>query len=185
MPSVRFSVPGRPVRWQRPGQYVDRRTHQIRRISEPAQEEAKRIVAHHARQAWPGYPTTGPVILRVVGIFEIPSSWPKALIAEAQAAKVMHIADPDLDQLVKLVQDALVGIVYVDDNQVCGYPNSAKRYGGPERTEITIETLDQTEAQKTPGQRRMEKRIAELGWDRFLFERQQPRNQSKTKAFRR
>jgi len=183
---VRFAVAGHPARWQRPKQVtrIVRGQFKVHRFSDPDQEAAKENIAKQARLAWRGHPATGPVILRVVAIFEIPQSWPKALRDEAEQARVMHISDPDLDQLVKLVKDALVGIVYIDDNQVCGYPNSAKRYGAPERTEITIEVLDQTEAQKTPGQRRMERRIAELGWDRFLAERAGLGKRSKTNSGR-
>lgn len=92
----------------------------------------------------------------------------------------MHVADPDLDRLINLVQDALIGIAYVDDNQVCGYPNSAKRYGEPERTEITIEALDQTAAQVTPGQRRLEQEIGRSGWEGYLAQQAARRFRSKT-----
>lgn len=93
----------------------------------------------------------------------------------------MHTADPDLDQLVKLAQDALVGIAYMDDNQVCGYPNGAKRYGEPERTEITIEELDQREDEKPPNQRRLEKLIAQHGVGHVLALKSGQLNRSKTK----
>lgn len=142
----------------RPGQAV--RRGKIIRITDPKAEATKKVIAQLARIAWSGPPVCGPVVLRVVGIFAIPKSWPPELKAEALAARVMHVQDPDLDQLVKQAQDALTGIVYWDDNQVCGYPNSAKRYGSPERTEITVEVLDQTDAQKTPGQRDLERAAA-------------------------
>lgn len=144
----------------RPAQGVNPRTGKVMRITDPKAEAEKRVIAQAARLAWRGDPVCGPVVLRVVAVFRIPKSWPPALRAEAEACRVMHVSDPDLDQLVKQVQDALTGIVYWDDNQVCGYPNPAKRYGSPERTEITIEVLDQTEAQKTPGQRDLERAAA-------------------------
>ena len=151
-----FTVPGRPSRWQRPGQGVHPKTGRPMRFTDKKAEAGKKVIAQHARIAWKGPPAAGPVILRVVAIFRIPVSWPAALKDEACQARVMHVGDPDLDQLVKQVQDALVGIAYHDDNQVCGYPNTAKRYGHPERTEITVEVLEQPEAAKTPGQRRLE-----------------------------
>lgn len=153
-----FIVPGKPQAWKRPAQGRHPVTGAVMRFSDKAMEAHKRVVATEAMCRWTGGPVTGPVILRVIGIFAIPPSWPKKLQEAARDCRVPHIADPDLDQIVKLVQDALVGIVYVDDNQVCGYPNSAKRYGQPERTEITVEVLDQLEDAKTPGQRRLEAR---------------------------
>jgi Holliday junction resolvase RusA-like endonuclease len=182
---ARFSVVGKPSRWQRPGQTFGK-DGKVRRFSDPDQEAAKKTIATAARLAWKGWPATGPVILRVNGIFGIPTSWPEATRQLALNAEVMHVADPDLDQLVKLVQDALVGIVYVDDNQVCGYPNPAKRYGSPERTEVVVVEIDQpTEAHKTPGQRRLEKEIAQKGWPRFLADRATPKSRSKTQSRRR
>ncbi|MFL6864063.1 MAG: RusA family crossover junction endodeoxyribonuclease [Allosphingosinicella sp.] len=139
------------------------------RFTDSDAEAGKEHIAWHARKAWGNRrPLTGPVVVRVVCIFAVPTSWPEALRRAAAEARVMHVADPDLDQLVKQVKDALKGIAYVDDNQVCGYPNSAKRYGSPERTDVTIEALDQRPDEITPGQKRLEKRIANEGWDAVL-----------------
>lgn len=133
------------------------------RHPDPKTKAAEKVIAQLARIAWRGPPATGPVILRVVAIFGIPASWPERVKVAAREARVMHTIDPDLDRLINLVQDALVGIVYVDDNQVCGYPNSAKRYGSPERTEITIQVLDQQPDEIAPAQRRVVKRAEDRG----------------------
>lgn len=166
---VAFKVDGKPSRWQRPGQGINPTTGEAMRFTDKEAEAGKQRIAWAARQAFGSRrPFTGPVVVRIVAIFAIPPSWPKALQKAAREARVMHVADPDLDQLVKQAKDALKGIAYIDDNQVCGYPNSAKRYGSPERTEITIEALPQAEDEVTPGQRRLEKRIATEGWDAVL-----------------
>lgn len=158
-----ITIPGKPARWQRPIEGVDGDGRPYRYNDKDA-EKAKRRIAEEARLVFRGHrPFTGPVLLRIVAIFAIPSSWPPKLRRAATEARVMHVADPDLDQIVKLVKDALKGIAYVDDNQVCGYPNSAKRYGGPERTEITLAPVVQQEDEITPGQRRLEKRIGGRG----------------------
>lgn len=140
----------------RPSEGFDPRTGRTVRITDKEAAAERKVIAQLARIAWRGPPVSGPVVLQVRAIFRIPTSWPPALQQAARDCLVPHIADPDLDQLVKQVQDALTGIVYWDDNQVVGYAQSAKRYGGPERTEITLEVLDQLEAHKTPGQRRLE-----------------------------
>lgn len=144
----------------RPAQGRHPKTGRPMRITDPKAEAEKKVIAMAARLAWKGEPVCGPCILRVEAIFAIPPSWPTSLKEEALAARVLHVSDPDLDQLVKQVQDALTGIVYWDDNQVAGYPNSVKRYGHPERTVVTLEVQDQLEAQKTPGQRRLERAAA-------------------------
>lgn len=165
---ITFTVPGRPTRWQRPGQgqLPDGTTY---RFTDPTAVAGKKAIAFQAKRAFGlKRPATGPVLLRVVGIFGIPKSWPPKLISSARQGRVFHTSDPDLDQLVKQVQDALVGIAYVDDNQVCGYPNSAKRYGYPERTEITVQYLPQVGDDITPGQKRLEGHVAQYGWDEIL-----------------
>lgn len=178
---VMFQVAGPPVRWQRPEQGRHPVTGRPVRFSAPEATAGKRAIAIAARAAWRGPPATGPVVLRVVAIFAIPPSWPKPVREAALRAEVMHACDPDLDQLVKLAQDALVGIAYMDDNQVCGYPNPAKRYGQPERTEITVEALDQTDAQKPPYQRRLDKLIAKHGVAYVLALKSGELNRSKSK----
>lgn len=161
--AVSFTVPGTPSRWMRPGQGVHPKTGRPLRFTDKKAEASKLAIAQLARIAWKGPPVTGPVLLRVIAVFEVPASWPRAIHDAAREARVPHIADPDLDQLVKQVQDALVGIAYVDDNQVVAYPNSAKRYGSPARTEITIQVLDQQPDEITPGQRRVEQKAVEAG----------------------
>lgn len=161
--SVTFTVPGTPRPWKRPSEFVNRKTGHIRRIPDPETAAHERTIARIARLAWKGPPTEGPVILRVRAIFEIPTSWPQRVQKAAREARVMHIIDPDLDRIINLVQDALVGIVYVDDNQVCGYAQPAKRYGSPARTEVTVQLLDQQPDEIAPAQRRVRKRAVEQG----------------------
>jgi Holliday junction resolvase RusA-like endonuclease len=145
----------------RPAQRVDRRTGKLIRVTDPKAEAEKKVIAQAARLAWRGDPTTGPVLLGVEAVFRIPPSWPSALREEADRGQLWHVADPDLDQLIKQVQDGLTGIVYWDDNQVVAYgPRPIKRYGSPERTVVRVEVLDQPEAAKTPGQRDLERAAA-------------------------
>lgn len=165
---ISFTVPGRPSRWMRPAENTlpDGTTY---RFTDKKAQAGKNAIAFEAKRAFGlRRPFTGPVLVRVIAIFAIPPSWPKKLQQAAREGRVMHVQDPDLDQVVKQAKDAMIGIAFVDDNQVCGYPNSAKRYGYPERTEITIEALPQQGDDITPGQRRLEKRIEDEGWDAVL-----------------
>lgn len=59
----------------------------------------------------------GPVQLRVLVLSEVPASWPKKRRAAALAA-VERPGKPDLDNVVKLLADALNGICWRDDKQV-------------------------------------------------------------------
>jgi Holliday junction resolvase RusA-like endonuclease len=156
---VTFTVAGRPRSWKRTAGTVVVNG-KARRLNDPDAEANRKVIAQLARIAWRGQPVCGPVVLQVRAIFAIPPSWPAVLQREASQCNVPHVQDPDLDRIYNLVADALVGIAYWDDNQIAGMAQSAKRYGSPERTEITIEVLEQTEAQKTPGQRDLERAAA-------------------------
>lgn len=179
-----FTVPGRPRAWKRTsGTAINPRTGKLMRLNDPKAEAEKKVIAQLARLHWRGDPVCGPVALGVEAVFRIPQSWPKELKAEAMAGRVPVVADPDLDRLVNLVMDALTGIAYWDDNQVVAFrPEPLKRYGAPERTVVTVTVFDQSDAQKTPGQRDLE-RAAATG--QLVAGKRRPtsaRNQSKTRS---
>jgi len=55
----------------------------------------------------------GPVELSLSFEYAYPKSWP-----QARRVPALHVSPPDLDNLVKLVQDALNGICWHDDREV-------------------------------------------------------------------
>lgn len=46
-------------------------------------------------------------------------------------APVFHTSKPDIDNLFKILKDALKGVAWHDDSQVCVYDYSSKRYVDP------------------------------------------------------
>lgn len=55
------------------------------------------------------------------------------------AAPVNHTQTPDLDKLVRCLKDALSGVVYRDDSQVCGLDGTGKYWTTEQaRVEVTI-----------------------------------------------
>ncbi len=151
---IRFTVGGRASRWQRPEQ--SGRT----RFTNSKADAGKKTIAWEMKKIWGGRdPWTGPVKLHIDAVFEIPTSWPRKVIAAAIEGRVLHIADPDIDQILKQIMDALKGMVYVDDNQVAKLGKIGKRYGDAQRTDIILELLPQQDDEITPGQRRLEKKL--------------------------
>lgn len=177
---ISFSIPGKPARKERA---------RFNRISgnvytpDSTEEAEKAIAAEFRRARGPGRPWVGPIKLTVIGVFSIPPSWPKAVREEALTGRVWHITrgDADLDNMIKLVSDALNKIAFVDDAQIAVL-TCAKRFGVPERTEITIEALPQSEAAITPGQKALEKRIAANGWDAVLAPPPKKKKSPKTES---
>jgi Holliday junction resolvase RusA-like endonuclease len=53
------------------------------------------------------------------------------------SAPARHTKKPDLSKLTRAVEDALSGIVYLDDSQVV-WQDCGKGYGDPERVEVIV-----------------------------------------------
>lgn len=143
---IAFSVGGRPVQWQRTGSHHGKRVftpHAMRKAAKAITAAGKSAMGNRA-------PLTGPVRLTVVTVYAVPKSWPKKLQdAIADGAVVYKTSVPDLDNLGKLVSDALNGVAFVDDSQVAELLNR-KRYGNPERTDVVIQELGGAEPGTAP-----------------------------------
>lgn len=84
----------------------------------------RKLVADNAQAAWVGVgglPLKGPVGLRI--------SFYRATMVRA-----------DLDNLVKTIQDALLGIAYQDDHQIVEL--AARKIHGAKRPRVEIEVYD-------------------------------------------
>lgn len=71
----------------------------------------------------------GPVSLTAYFFFERPKSLSKSLISKT--------TKPDIDKLLRALQDALTGIAFKDDSQITGV-TVGKTFGSPARVEIEI-----------------------------------------------
>ena len=74
--------------------------------------------------------------------FPIPSSTTKRKRELMQSGEIYHTKKPDADNIAKAVCDALNGIAYYDDSQVCVL-KVAKKYSDTPRAEITISEVKQ------------------------------------------
>ena len=90
---------------------------------------------------WSDDPIEGPVQIMLSFAFEIPKSWRKSKREDAAAGWVPHISTPDLDNLVKLVTDALNGVLYIDDRQIVRI-DAAKLYMPAPATMISFNTYE-------------------------------------------
>lgn len=82
-------------------------------------------------------------------VFPPLSSFSKKKMNEIQQGKIIHkTTKPDLDSnLNKGLFDAMEGIVYINDSQICEINNLTKYYGFEPRTEIEI-SVDENECSK-------------------------------------
>jgi Holliday junction resolvase RusA-like endonuclease len=111
--AMHFTIPGRPKAWERAG--ADGK----RRFTPKAMAEQEALIGQLAMVAGlhrNRFPAGQPVRLDVVAYFRIPASATK-LEREALAG-TLYVFAPDMDNLVKLVGDAMNRISYDDDRQI-------------------------------------------------------------------
>jgi Holliday junction resolvase RusA-like endonuclease len=89
------------------------------------------------RDAMAGAPLDGPVTVGVEIAVEVPQSWSKRKRADALAGGLWPTSKPDLDNCVKLIADALNGIVWRDDKQIVRMV-VGKRYAETAQTVLTV-----------------------------------------------
>ena len=135
-----FTVPFAPHAWQRPGE-----TRDGRRFDTTANKEAKRIIAMVARAAGVK-PIQGAVELRATFLFRRPKTHLKKNGDLRKGVPVHHIHNPDVSNLTKLVEDALIGIAFKDDRQIIA--NHVKKDWTTEGDSMSVITLVGLEKQE-------------------------------------
>lgn len=78
-----------------------------------------------------------PLILRMVAWYQLPGSWSKKKREKALLGRLLPTVKPDLDNIVKIICDALNSLAYTDDKQIVELAVS-KRYGDCPRVEIEM-----------------------------------------------
>lgn len=79
-----------------------------------------------------------PVTLRIVIRFLPPKSASKKLQADMLEGRVYPLKKPDIDNVIKVVADALNGAAYHDDTQII-FAVAKKAYSAVEGLDITVE----------------------------------------------
>lgn len=138
--NIAFVVPGEPGAKQRP------RATSIgghARMYTPAQTvRYESLVAMCAGQAMrSGPPLAGPMAIEIEAVHSIPASWSKKRRAAALAGLERPFTSrKDWDNIGKIVCDAINGIVWLDDRQVCD-GRVIKRYGETPGVHVRVATL--------------------------------------------
>lgn len=136
MPPVTFTIPGDAVPKGRP-----RMTRQGHAFTPARTTNAEAFVRMLATKAMAGAaPLDGPVRITMRAITVPAASWSKKRLAAALIGDERPTKRPDLDNQVKLVTDALNGIVYHDDCQICEV-HASKFYGPQALTVVTVEAI--------------------------------------------
>lgn len=84
---------------------------------------------------------SGALEASIVGFFPIPRSETKKRKALMEEGKIFYTKKIDCDNLAKIILDALNGVAYDDDKQICRLQVD-KRYGSEPRVEVVLRELE-------------------------------------------
>jgi len=137
--SITFSIPGPPVGKERARTFRQGGV-SITRTPDKTRDYEK-LVATLARLFWKGPPAEGPIRLELVVV----KPRPKRLHRKADPdGRIRCLASPDLSNVQKAVEDAMNGIVYADDAQVCEWSGS-KWYAAKGEGPCVVVTVEEIE----------------------------------------
>lgn len=106
----------------------------------------KALVIRQVTALRPGEPAQGPIRLQCKFMMPMPKSMRKRDQRRVDAGETMyHTNTPDLEQLIKPIQDVLEQANYFkNDSQVVSYDGSTKVYGRRPGVIITVEELTES-----------------------------------------
>lgn len=114
---VSFVIPGDPYPWKRPGFNGHGRFVQVfNKPEHDAYLTRVRAVSHEAMSG--RAPFECAVSVSIIARFAVPKSWPKYRRIEALNGFHVETIREDTDNLAKIINDGMNGIVFNDDRQV-------------------------------------------------------------------
>ena len=137
---IEFFVPGKPVPKARAR--VVRHNGITRSYTPESTANFELLVKYAAYEAMSNQElATGPLRMNMTMCLSPPASWSKKKSALAIEGRVLPTVKPDISNVQKSVEDAMNGVVYVDDSQLCQIV-TAKCYSLQPGVRIRIERLD-------------------------------------------
>lgn len=128
---VIIRYPAEPVPFSRAGSHGKRRFTPTKQASFMGQV---RLFAQYAMKG--RAPLEGPVEMLAQFIYVVPASWS----AKKRSDTIWKSSKPDADNLVKIVKDAIDGVVYLDDSQVASL-TVQKKYGPSPLVVVTVKSI--------------------------------------------
>lgn len=138
---IQFVIPGIPIAQPRQRHRVVNGHAQNYTPAQHPVNEFKRAAALAVARVYQGSPLDGPLSMEIVFVMPRPS---RLVWKTRPMPRQWHTAKPDRDNLMKSLQDALNGLLYKDDSQLCEGSVSKVIAAGWEQshTLVTIRTLN-------------------------------------------
>lgn len=141
MKSIKFTVPGNPFGKQRPkfarmGAYT--KTYTPKKTTQHEKEVAECFleVARGRR-----FKEKEPLDIRIIAYYPIPQSTSKKRRKEMLEHRIRPTVKPDLDNVAKLIYDALNGVAWYDDNAIVD-TQVRKFYSDTPRVDVFIRAVE-------------------------------------------
>ena len=136
---IKFTVPGSPTAKGRPK--IGRVAGHARMFTPEKTVRYESTVALFARQAMGDRSLfNGPVSLDLLLHMPIPASWSAKKRMQAANGEIIPTTKPDCSNVLKAVEDAMNGIVYLDDKQISDL-SVRKRYSDKPGVNVTVWAL--------------------------------------------
>jgi Holliday junction resolvase RusA-like endonuclease len=136
---VSFTIPGQPVAKGRPR--IGSRNGQAMMYAPEKTVNYEGVVKLFAAQAMRGRPLiTGPVRLVMNVALQIPASWSGKKQRAARTGESLPTGKPDADNVIKMICDALNGVVWKDDSQVVNI-DMCKRYSDEPSVRVRVHQI--------------------------------------------
>ena len=136
---ITFTIPGRPQPKERP-----RVTKSGYSFTPPRTKEYEAYVVEQAKRSklLPQSPIEETPLKMIIWCYmPIPSSWSNKKQRMALKGELLPAKRPDIDNLGKIVMDALNGVAYKDDAQIVQLVIN-KRYSDEPRMEVLIDEMN-------------------------------------------
>lgn len=132
---------GRP-KFARQGNYVKTYTPEKTADYENLIRTVYRLTAKNKQYQTVYFPAGTPVSIHIRAYYGIPKNTSKTKSEEMLSGRIIPLKKPDLDNVCKIVCDALNGIAYADDKQIAEL-SCCKFYSRNPRIEVTIKEFSE------------------------------------------
>ena len=142
MQKLKFEIPGSPIGQGRP-KFSTINGHAVAYDPEKSRNY-KAYVKLLATQAMKEQGFTmidGPCCLDILACFEVPKSKSKKFRQAALEGRERPVKKPDIDNIVKALQDALNGLAYKDDSSIV-FLSVAKCYSEVPKVEVILREIE-------------------------------------------
>ena len=143
MKEVRFTVPGKPMGKQRARTFYNEKLGRMQSITpkETASYEGDIKLFYQYCAGGTAFDRGVPISVEITARFEPPGSESKKRKALMLDGQIRHTKRPDIDNISKVVMDALNGLAWHDDSQVVSLL-ARKTYGSEAGLDVIIKSLD-------------------------------------------